>query len=81
MNLIERIRMFLNIGYFNPKYVYLANIANTDTDNDDEINRMLQEEASKYLNKGDKIFDALYIAIYEFKSVQKMMKGEIENNE
>lgn len=80
-NFLEQIIMFFKIGYFCPKYVFLANIANNDKDNHDKMNNALWNASVQYLHKGDKIFDALYVAIYEFKILQKIMKEEGENNE
>lgn len=70
----EQIIMFFKIGYFNPKYVLLANISNNDDDNDNEINSLLWNNAVQYYHTGDKIYDALYVAIYEYKILKKLSK-------
>ncbi len=76
----HRLSIFFRTGYWNPKYVFLAILANSDEDNDDEENNCLWNAAVQYYRENDNIYDELYTAIYELKILRKIVR-EDKNNE
>lgn len=70
----------MKTGYWNPKYVFLATISNTD---DEEIKKILWAGASQYLNKNDIVYDYLYVAINDLETLKRLFnrKGNVNNGE
>ena len=78
-NLKSRISIFINTGYWNPKYVFLALLTE---ENDEECRNLLWRGANQYINKGDKVFDKLFLAMNGLEAFRKIYgKGEKKEDE
>ena len=75
---LEKIRLFKQTGYWNPKFAFLATIANSEEDDEDK--KMLWTGASMYLNKGDIVYDKLYLAINDLETYKRLFERMEKKN-